>query len=169
VQNLLSFRLLSKNTKIRVYRAIILPVVWYGCETWSLTLREKQRLRVFENRVLRRIFGSKRDEATGDWRTLHNEELNDLYSSTNIIRVIKWRRMRWAGHVARMGEKRGAYRILVGRPEGRRPLGRPRRRWEDNIKTDLEEVGWGMNWIELAMDRDRWWAVVNAVMNLRVP
>jgi hypothetical protein len=109
VQNLLSSRLLSKITKIRVYRTIILPVVLYGCETWSLTLREEQRLRVFENRVLRRIFGSKRDEARGEWRRLHNEELNDLYSSSNIIRVIKSRIKRWAGHVARMGEKRGAY------------------------------------------------------------
>jgi hypothetical protein len=91
--------------------------------------------------VLRRIFGPKRDEATGEWRRLHKEELNDLYSSPN-IRVIKSRRMKWAGHVARMGEKRGAYRILVGRPEGRRPLGRPRRKWEDNIKMNLE-VDWG--------------------------
>jgi hypothetical protein len=95
---------------------------------------------VFENRVLRRIFGPKRDEVTGEWRRLHNEELNDLYSSPN-IRVIKSRRMRWAGHLARMGEGRGAYRILVGRPEGRRPLGRPWRRWEDNIKINLQEVG----------------------------
>jgi hypothetical protein len=99
----------------------------------------------------------------------HNEELNDQYSSLNIIRVTKSRRMRWAGHVARMGEKRGAYRILVGRPEGRRPPGRPRRRWEDNIKMDLQDVGWGMDWIELAHDRDRWRAVVNAAMNLQVP
>jgi hypothetical protein len=98
---------------------------------------------VFENRVLMRIFGPKRDEATGEWRRLHNEELNDLYSSPNIIRVIKSRRTRWTGHVARMGEKRGAYRILVGRPERRRPLGRPRRKWEANIKTDLQEVRWG--------------------------
>jgi hypothetical protein len=98
---------------------------------------------VFENRVLRRIFAPKRDEATGECRRLHNEELNDLYSSQNIIRVIKSRRMIWAGHVARMGDKRGAYRILVGRPEGRRPLGRPRRRWEDHINMDLPEVGWG--------------------------
>jgi hypothetical protein len=110
--------LLSKNTKIRVYRNIILPVVLYGCGTWSFTLREVQRLRVFENRVLRRIFGRKMDGATGEWRRLHNEELNDLYSSPNIIRVIKSRRMTWAGHVARMGENRGAYRTLVGRPEG---------------------------------------------------
>jgi hypothetical protein len=97
---------------------------------------------VFENRVLRRIFGPKGDEATGEWRRLHNEELNDLYSSPNIIRVIKSRRMIWVGHVARMGKKRGAYRILVGRPEGRRPLGIPRCRWEDSIKVDLQEVGW---------------------------
>jgi hypothetical protein len=122
---------------------------------------------VFENRVPRKIFGPKRDEVTGEWRRRHNKELYDLYSP-NIIWVIKSRRMRWAGHVARMGEKRGAYRILVERPEGRRPLGRPRRRWEDNIKMDLQEVGWGMDWIDLALDRDRWRAVVNAVMNLRV-
>jgi len=115
-----------------------LPVVLYGCETWSLTLREECRLRVFENRLLRRIFGSKRDEVTGDWRKLHKEELNDLYCSPNIVRVIKSRRMRWAGHVARMGERRGVYRVLVGKPEGKRPLGRPRRRWEDNIKMDLQ-------------------------------
>jgi hypothetical protein len=125
---------------------------------------------VFENRVLRRIFGPKRDGVTGEWRRLHNEELNDLYSSPNIVRVIKLRRMRWAGHVARMGEGRGAYRVLVGRPEGRRPLGRPRRRWGNNIKMDLQEVGWGgMDWIDNVQDRDRWRALVSAVMNLRVP
>jgi hypothetical protein len=170
MQNLLSSRLLSKNAKIKVYRTIILPVVLYGSETWSVTLREEQRLRVFENRALRRIFGPKRDEATGEWRRLHNEELNDLYSSPNIILVIKSRRMRWAGHVARMGENRGAYRIMVGKPQGRRPLGRPRHRWEDNIKMYLQAVRWwGMDWIELARDRKRWRILVNAVMNLRVP
>jgi hypothetical protein len=105
VQNFLSARLLSKNTKIRVYRTVVLLVVLYGCETWSLTLREEQRLRVFENRVLRRIFGPKREETTGEWRRLHNEELNDLYSSLDIIRVIKLRRRRWAVHVARMGKR----------------------------------------------------------------
>ena len=103
VQNLLPFRLLSKNLKIKIKRTIILPVVLYGCETWSLKLREERRLRVFENRVLRRVFGPKRDEVTGEWRKLHNEELRDLYSLRNIVRVVKSRRMRWAGHVARMG------------------------------------------------------------------
>jgi hypothetical protein len=125
---------------------------------------------VFENRVLRRIFGPKRDEVTGGWRKLHNEELHNLYSSPSIIRVFKSRRMRWAGHAARWGERRNAYRILVGKPEGKRPLGRPRRRWVDNIKMDLREVGLdGRDWIDLAQDRDRWRAHVNAVMNLQVP
>jgi hypothetical protein len=123
--------------KIKIYKTIILPVVLYVCETWSLMLREEHRLRVFENRVLRRIFGPKRDEVTGCWRKLHNEELHGLYSSPGTVRVIKARMMRWAGHVACMGEVRAAYNILVGRPEGRRPLGRPRHRWEDNIKMDL--------------------------------
>jgi hypothetical protein len=135
----------------------------------SLTLREEHRLRVFENRVLRRIFGPKRDEVTGGWSKMHNEELHGLYSSPNIVRVIKARRMRWAGHVVSMGQVRGAYNILVGRPEGRRPLGRPRRRWED-IKMDLREIRFGdVDWIHLAQDRDRWRALVNTVMNLRVP
>ena len=107
VQNLLSSRLLPKNLKIKINRTIILPVVLYGCETWSLTVREERKLRVFENMVLRKIFGSRREEVTGKWRRLHNEELNDVYSSPKIDRVIKSRRMRWAGHVARMGEDRG--------------------------------------------------------------
>jgi hypothetical protein len=116
------------------------------------------------------IFGPKRDEVIGGGRKLHNEELHNLYSSPSIIRKIKSRRMRWAGHVARMGEKRNAYRILVGKPEGKRPLRRPRRRWEDNIKMDLREIGWGgMDWIDLAQDRDQWKALVNTVMDLRVP
>jgi hypothetical protein len=124
----LSSSLLSKNIKIRIYKTIILPTVLCGNETWSLTLRDEHRLRVFENRVLRKIFGPRRDDATGDWRKLHNEELHKLYSSPNIIRMINSRQMRWAGYVTRMGVTRNAYRILVGKPEGKRPLGRPRRR-----------------------------------------
>jgi hypothetical protein len=124
---------------------------------------------VFENRVLRRIFGPKRYEVTGEWRKLHNEELRDLYSSPSIIRINKSRR-RWADHVARMGEKRNAYRLLMGKPEGKRPLGRPRRRWADNVRMDLGDVGWGdVDWIGLAQDRNRRSALVNSVMNLRVP
>ena len=125
---------------------------------------------MFENMVLRRIFGPRRDEVTGEWSRLHNEELNDLYSSPNIVRVIKLRRMRWAGNVARMGEERGAYRVMVGKPEGRRPLGRPRCRWVDNIWMDLQEAGCGyMDWIGLGQDRNSWRTLVSAVMNLRVP
>ena len=158
VQNLLSSSLLSKTLKIKIYRTIILPVVLYGCETWSLTLTDERRLRMFENGVLRRVFGPKRDEVTGNGENYimslglftHNEELNDLYSLPIIVRVVKSRRMRWAGHVARMEEGRGAHRVLVGKPEGKRPLGRPRRRWEDNIKMDLQEVGGGGDWMELA-------------------
>ncbi|KAJ4436544.1 hypothetical protein ANN_16575 [Periplaneta americana] len=139
-----------------------------NCETWTLTLREEQRLRVFENKVLRKIFGAKRDEVTGEWRKLHNAELHALYPSPDIIRNITPRRLRWPGHVARMGESRNAYRVLVGRPEGKRPLGRPRRRWEDNIKMELREVGYdGRDWINLAQDRDQWRAYVRAAMNLR--
>jgi hypothetical protein len=150
-----------QNLKIKIQRTITLPVVLYGCEIWSLTLRE--------NRVLRRIFGPKRDEVTGQWRKFHNEELNDLYSSPDIVRVIRLRIMRWAGHVARI-RKRGVYRVLVGKHEGKRPLGRARRRWEVNISLDLHEVGFGgMDWIGLVQDRDRRRALVNAVMNLRVP
>ena len=170
MQNLLSSRLLSKNLKIKIYRTVILPVVLYGCETWLLTLWEERKLRVFENRVLRRIFGPRRDEAMGEWRRLHIEELNDFFSSPNIAWMIKLRRMRWAGQVAHMGEERGVYRVLVGKPKGRRPPGRPRRRWADNIRRDLQEVGCVyMDWFGLAQDRDRWQMLVSAVMNLRVP
>jgi hypothetical protein len=125
---------------------------------------------MFENRVLRGIFGPKRDGVTGGWRKLHNEELHNLYSSPSIIRIIKPRRMRWAGHVARMGAKRNVYRLLVGKPEGKRSLGRPRCRWIDNIKMGLFEIGLGVvDWIGLAQDRYRWRALVNSVMNLQVP
>ena len=125
---------------------------------------------MFENMVLRRIFGPRRNEVTGECRRLHNEELNDLYSSPNIVRMIKLRRMRWAGHMACMGEERGMYRVLLVKPEGRRPLGRHRRRWVDNIRMDLRKAGCGyMDWIGLAQDRDRWRTLVCAVMNLQVP
>ena len=128
-------------------------------------MREERKLRVFENMALRRIFGPRRDEVTGEWRRLHY-----LYSSPNIVRVIKSRIMRWTGHVARMGEERGLYSVLVGKPEGRRPLGRPKRRWVNNIRIDLQEVGYEhVDWIGLAQDRDRWRTLVSAVMNLRVP
>ena len=124
---------------------------------------------MFENRVLR-IFGPRRDGVKGEWRKLYNEELNDLYSSPNIVRVIKSRRLRWAGHVARMEEGRGVHKVLVGKPEGKRPLGRPRSRWEDNIRMDLQEVGMGCgDWMGLAQDRDRWRALVSMVMNFWVP
>jgi hypothetical protein len=119
---------LSRNIKVKIYKTIILPVVLYGCETWSLTLREEHRLRVFENRVLRRIFGLERDEVTGQWRKLHDGELHNLYSPPAIIRQINSRRMRWAQYVAHVGEQRNANRVLVGKPEGKRPLERARHR-----------------------------------------
>jgi hypothetical protein len=128
---------LLENPKMKIYKTINLPAILYGCEIGSLTLMEEHRLRVFQNKVLRRIFGPKGDGMTGGWRKLHNEELRDLYSSPSIIKIIKPRRMKWAGHVTRMGEKRNAYRLLVGKPEGKRPLERPRHRWVNNIKMDL--------------------------------
>jgi hypothetical protein len=132
-------------------------------------LREEHRLRVSENRVLRTAFGPKREEHRS-WRKLHNGELHSLYSSPNIVRMIKSRRMRWARHVACMGEGRGVYRVLVGRPKGKRPLGRPRHRWEENIKMDLREIGInGTNWIQLAQDMVQQWTFVNMVMNLQAP
>jgi hypothetical protein len=153
----------SKNIKIKIYRTTHSPVVLYGCETWSLTLREGRRLGVFEIRVPRRIFGPNRDEVTGEWRKLHNKGLSDLYSSHNIVRVIKSRTTRQAGHVPRTGERRGVYSVLVGKPEEKRPLERHRGRWKNDIKMDLQKVGCGgMDWIDLAQDRDSWHA-------LRVP
>jgi hypothetical protein len=160
----LSSRLLSRNVKVEIHKTKILPVVLYGCETWSLALREEHRLRVFENRVLRRIFGPKSDEVTGEWRKLHNEELHNLCSSPDIIRQVKSRRMRWAGHVARMGEEKKSVQGFGGRARGKRPLGRPRRRWEDGIRMDLRGMGLGgVDWIRLAQDWERWRAVVSAV------
>jgi hypothetical protein len=135
---------LSRNLKVKIYKTVIIPVVLYGCETCSVTLREEHRLRVFENRVLRRIFVPKRDEVTGEWRKLHIGELHNLYSSPDIIRRIKSWRMRWAGHVARMGEGRNVYRVVVGKREGKSPLEKPRRRWEYWVKMDLREIGWGV-------------------------
>jgi hypothetical protein len=124
---------------------------------------------MFENVILRRMFGPKRDEVKGECRKLHNEELHILYSSPNIVRQIKSRKIKWAGNVARMREEKNVYRVLMGKPEGKRPLERPRRRWEDGIRMDLREIGWGsVDWIHLAQDRDRWRALVNTVMNLRV-
>jgi hypothetical protein len=161
--------------KIKIYRIVILTVALYWCEKCSLTLKEERTLSVFENSVLRSIFGHKRDEVRGELRKLHNEELNDLYPSPNVNRVIKSRRIRWSGNVARMGDRRGVYKVriqkvLVVKPEGKRLLGKPRRRWEDNIKMDLQGVGCGgMGSIDVTQDRDRWRALLNAVMNLRVP
>jgi hypothetical protein len=133
-------------------------------------LREERRLRVFENKVLRRIFGPKRDQVTSEWRKINNGELNDFYSSLKVVRVIKSRRSRWAGHVTRMGKRKSVCRVLVEKSEGNRPFGRPRRRWENNIKMDLQEVGCGgIGWTDLSQDRDWWWALANAEMNLRVP
>ena len=141
----------------------------YGCETWSLTLREECRLRVFENRILRRIFGPKMHE-NGEWRRLHNEELHSLYCSPNEVRVNKSRRLRWAGYVARMEEARSSFKISTGEPTGKRSLGRPRRRWEDNTRMDLQAIGIDVgNWVEPAQGRDYWRALINAALNLRVP
>jgi hypothetical protein len=145
-------------------------MVPYGCENSSLTLRKKHKPRVFQKRVLKRIFGRKRDDLTGGWRKLHNKKLYNMHFAKSIIKMIKSRRMRWAGHVARMEEKRNAYRILVGKPEGRRLLGRPRRRRVDNIQMYLREIEWdSLDWIDLAQDRDNWRALVNVVMNIWAP
>ena len=170
MQNLFSSSFISEDLTIEIYRTIILRVVLYGCDTWLLTLRKEYRLRMSENRVLRKRIGSKRDQVTGKWRKVRNEELNSPYSSPNIIRVIKSRRTKLAGHVARVGERRGTYRILLGKPERKSPLERPRLRWKCNIKMNLQEEGCGdMHWIDLDQDRDRCWALVNPVVNLRFP
>jgi len=136
------FQFAIQNIKIKIHRTIILPVVLYGYETWSLTLRGERRLRLSENRVFRRLFGPKRDDATTERRKLHNAEVNDLYSSPNIVRVIKSRRMRWAEHVARIEDRKGLYRVLVGKRQRKRTLRRPRHRWEDDIKTYSQVVRW---------------------------
>jgi hypothetical protein len=153
VQSILSSSLLSKNLKIKIHRTIILPVILDGCETWSLTLREERRLRVFENRALRRAFWSKRAEVTGEWRKLHNEELNDLNSLPNIVRVVKSEIIRWAGHMARMGEERGVHRVLVGKPEGKSHWGDPDvdgriiLRWIFRKLEGVMESGW--SWLRI--------------------
>ena len=145
MQNLLSSRLMSKDMKTEIYRTIILPVILSGCETWSVALREERRLRLF-----RRIFGPKREEVTREWRNLHIEELNSLYCSPSVFRVIKSRGMRWAGHAARIDARRGVYSFFAGKPEGKRQLGKRWRKWEDNIKMDLQEVGCEcMDWIRI--------------------
>ena len=135
------FHFASKIVKIKTYSTIILPLVLYGYETWSLTFREEHRLRMYENRVLRRIFGPKREEVTEEGRRLHNVKFHDLFASPNVILMIKLRRMRWNGHVVYMAERTGAYSVLVMGPEGKSPLGRPRHRWEYIIKMGLQELG----------------------------
>jgi hypothetical protein len=167
VQNLSSSRL--KNLIKTLKKNIILPAVLYGCETWFLTLREEQRLRVFENRLLRRIFGPKREK----WQEAEEDyKMRSFITCTlhQMFRVIDSRRMEWVGHVARVGEERNAYKILVRKPEGTRSLGRTRSRWKNNIRMTLRVVGWEVvDWVYMAQDRDQWPARVNTVMNLRVP
>jgi len=174
--HLMSFILLRSFLTSSSHLCLGLPAgrVTYGCHLYIfLTIIVSGFLRTCPNQPnlwALTLFITFRCEVTGEWRKLHNEELSDLYSLPNIVRVVKSRRMRWAGHMARMGEGRGVHRVLVGKPEEKRPLGRPRRRWEDNIKMDLQEVGGSCeDWMQLTQDRDRWWSLVGTVMNLRVP
>jgi hypothetical protein len=154
---------------MKICKTIILPVVLYGCEAWSLTLKEERRLRVLENRILRRIFGPKRDEK-GLWRRIHNDELHGLYRSPNIVRVIKSRRLRLTSHVARTEEGRSAFKSLTDTLARKRPLGRPRPRWEDNIRMDLKEIDFNTrNWVDSAQDKAYWRALMNAALNLLAP
>jgi len=167
VQKLLTSRLISRKLKLKIYITVILPVILYG---YKIGVADEHKLRVFENKVLRKIYVPKRDEMTGEWRRLHKEKLHGLYDSPDVVRIMKSRRLRWADHVARMGEKRRLYSILVGKPEGKRSLGRLRRRWEDNIRRHLREVGvCDENWLDLAQGRSRWRTFITAAMNLRVP
>jgi hypothetical protein len=168
VHSLLSSHLLSNNIKIKIYKTIILLVLC-GCETWFVTLREEGKLRGFENRVLKRILGPKREEGAGNWRKLYSEELHNLCALPDIIRVIKSRRIRWAGHVAWTGGMRNAYKMLVRKSEGKIPLWIPGHRWEDNIRMNLGETVWeSADWMNLSQDRVQWQALVNMVMNLWV-
>ena len=155
--------------KTEIYKTIILPVVLYGYETWSLTLRKERTLRVFESRIFRWIFGLKRD-ASEEWKGLHNEELHSLYRSPNIFRTTKSRRLGWAGHVDRLKVGKSAFKILTGTHTGKRLLWRSRRWWEDNIGMDLKEIGINTrNWVDSALDTDYWGDLVNAALNLRIP
>jgi hypothetical protein len=152
-------RILYKNLKIKIYETIISPVLFYACEAWSLTLRKAHRLRIFENRILRRIFGPKRD-SNGEWKRLQNEELHSLYRSPNIVSVIKSKRLKWTGHVARMEEGRSTSKLLSAKPTGKIFFRESRRRWEDNIRMDLEEICINSgNWVNSAQDRGYWRAL----------
>ena len=154
---------------IKIHITIILPIILYGCEIWCLILWEEHKLGVFENRVLKKIFGPKKEESAGQWRKLHNEQLYGLYFSPNVIRVIKSKRMWWVGHVARIGDRRGAYRVLADAPGAKRPFCKPMHREDDNIKMDPQEIKCGgKDWSDLSQDRNRWWAFVNAVMNVQL-
>ena len=169
VQTVFYSRFLSKNLKIKIIKTIIFLVVLYGCETLSLRLNKGCKTRVFENLTMRRIFWPKRNE-NREWRRLHNEELLSSYRSASIVRVIKFRRLRWVAHVARMDEGQRSFKILTDKPTWKRPLGGPRCRWEDNIRMDLNEIATNTrNWVDSAQDRDYYRAFVNAVLNLRVP